>query len=129
MAKSTNAQEVSTGTSDSYTDAELSAANLRSRPMLGGELKSVGGASTQSSKSGTTSSDKAPLSHQAPAQTTESLYSQRESAQDSSADSTVGDGQAATLSQSDKTIVKPAPPKGRQARTTTMDDDDFAALQ
>jgi hypothetical protein len=127
MAKSTHAQEVSTGTSESYTEAELSA-SLRGRPMLGGELKSVGGASTQSSKSGTTSSDKTMPSHQAPAQTMESLSSQRESAQDSSADSMGGDGQA-TLSQSDKTIVKPAPPKGKQARTTTMDDDDFAALQ
>jgi len=134
MAKSTKAQEVSTGTPDSYTEHELSdeqlGDTLRSRPMLGGELKSAGTSLPQSSGSESTSSGRTKASHQAPALTTESRSSQQATGTASSADSTVGAGRA-DLSPSDKTIVKPASPKSskEKARATAMDDDDFAALQ
>ena len=138
MAKSTKAQQVSTGTSDSYTDHELSdpVPPIRiQRAMLGvvpteEVASSVGGASTQSSRNETTSSGKTKASPQAPAQTTENPSGVQAKEADSSAALTGGDGQE-NLSQLDKTIVKPAPPKSskEKARATTMDDDDFAALQ
>src|SRR5688572_11390736 len=94
MAKSTKAQEVSTGTSDSYTEDEVAgmSSTLRGRPMLGGELLSVGTSSSQSSGKEKTSSDSENPAPQAPAQTTENLSSATEPVTDSDADSTDGDG-------------------------------------
>lgn len=134
MAKNTKSQEVLTGTSDSYTaheaqSDEVTAALLRGRPMLGGELKSAGTNSSPSSKSAPTSSAKPNPSLQAPAQTTENPSSQPETAANSGADSTGGAGQAGELSPSDKEIIKPATPSKARATVASLDDDDFAALQ
>lgn len=135
MAKSTKAQQVSTGTSDSYTAHEMSdpVPPVRiQRAMLGvvpeEVSSSVGGDSMRSSKSATTSSESATHNRLAPAQTTENPSGPTET--DSGADSTDGHGQA-TLSQSDKEIIKPAPPRtAKQARASSVNDDaDFAALQ
>jgi hypothetical protein len=128
MAKSTKAQEASTGTSDSYTEHELSAAVLRGRPMLGGELKSAGTNSSRSSKSAPTPNDKTIPSHQAPVPTTENPSGQQETAANSSAASTGGDGPA-SLNPSDEVIINPAPKQDSKARVTSVeDDDDFANM-
>lgn len=131
MAKSTKSQEIQTGTSDSYTADELqdAAAILRSRPVLGGELKSVGTSSVQSSRSDATSSDKPNPSLQAPAQTTENPSSQPETAANSGADLTDGLGPAEERSPSDEEIIKPASPSKARVTVASLDDDDFAALQ
>lgn len=131
MAKSTKSQEITTGTPDSYTSAELAdpAAVLRARPMLGGELKLAGTSSAQSLPSAETSSDKPNPSLQAPAQTTESLSSQPETAANSGADSTDGLGQEAELSPSDEEIITPPSPTKARVTVASLDDDDFAALQ
>lgn len=132
MAKNTKAQEVSTGTSDSYTEDEVAgmSSTLRGRPMLGGELLSVGTSSSRSSGKEKTLSDNESPSHQAPAPTTENPSSATEPVTDSDANSTGGVGQTAeTLTPSDKKIIKPAPPKKNQARVTSVNDDaDFAGM-
>ena len=130
MAKSTKAQEVSTGTADSYTPHELTdeLAVLRSRPMLGGELTSAGTNSSQSSLSAPTSSAPTTQPLQAPAPTTENLSGQQGTEANSSADLTAGDG-LEELSQSDKEIITPASAPTQQARVTSLaDDDDFANM-
>ena len=99
MAKSTKAQEVSTGTSDSYTPEELAdpAPPVRiQRAMLGVVPEevppSVGTHSSQSSESETTRNDNENPSLRQPAPTTENPSGQPAKETDSTADSTVGDG-------------------------------------
>lgn len=134
MAKSTKAQQISTGTPDSYTAEELADpyAALRARPMLGGELKLAGTNSSPSSKSEPTSNDSSKPNHLPPAPMTESLSGQQAKEANSTAVSTVGDGPTAEeLSPSDSEIVKPATAADKKARVRSadMDDPDFAALQ
>lgn len=130
MAKSTKSQAITTGTSDSYTAEELAdpLAALRARPVLGGELKSVGTDSSRSSESAATSSGKAKQPHQLPAPTTENPSNQ--TVADSGADSTGGAGQAGMgLPPSDEEIVKKAPANKKIAQVRSVDDDDdFKAL-
>lgn len=123
MAKSTKAQEVSTGTPDSYTEDEVAgmSSTLQGRPMLGGELKSVGMDSSQSSESAKTSSDKGKPAPLAPAQTMEnpSLVPVKET--DSDADSTDGDG----LKTEEQPSAKPAkrsPAAKARARQVSVDE-------
>ena len=126
MAKSTKAQEVSTGTSDSYTPDEVAgmSSTLRGRPMLGGELLSAGTSSSRSSGREKTAGDSENLSPQAPVQTTESLSSVTEPETDSDANSTDGAGQTAeTLTPSDKKIVKPAASKKQTPRVSIAEFD------
>lgn len=133
MAKSTRAQEVSTGTSASYTEHEASDPVIR-RAMLGeidqpvveeGETSSDGINSQQSSESELTSNEKPSQSHPRPAPTMENPSEQKEgTGQDSSAHSTDG-GTRKTQSQpsgrqpAKKTVAKNANPKA--ARTRSMD--------
>ena len=122
MAKSTRSQEILTGTSDSYTEDEVAgmSSTLRGRPMLGGELQSVGTSSSRSSGKEKTSSDKESPSHQAPAQTTESHSSATEA--DSDADSTDGVG----LREAEQQSVSPATPaQKKKARSATVDISEF----
>lgn len=134
MAKSTHAQEVSTGTPDSYTDEEMRDPQpvIITRPMLGEvdrvviaapyepvprdqddeeieeEEPSVtedGGDSTQSSQSESSDDDKPNQSRQQPAPTTDS-HSTPTPTDSSGADSTDGDGP--------KTEPRPSANKGRQ---------------
>lgn len=124
MAKSTKAQEVSTGTSDSYTEDEVAgmSSTLRGRPMLGGELQSVGTSSSRSSGKEKTSSDKESPSHQAPAPTTENHSSVTEPVTDSDADSTDGVG----LKEAEQQSVSPATPaQKKKARSATVDISEF----
>jgi len=124
MAKSTKAQEVSTGTSDSYTEGEVAgmSATLRGRPMLGGDLLSVGTSSSRSSGKEKTSSDKENPSLQAPVQTTESHLSATEAEADSDADSTDGVG----LREAERQSVSPATPaQKKKARSATVDISEF----
>ena len=124
MAKSTKAQEVSTGTSDSYTEDEVAgmSATLRGRPMLGGDLLSVGTSSSRSSGREKTSSDKESPSHQAPAQTMESHSSATEAEAVSDADSTDGVG----LREAEQQSVNPATPaQKKKARSATVDISEF----
>lgn len=149
MAKSTRAQEVSTGTSDSYTLAELSDPSppIRiQRAMLGvvpqEVLPSVGMDSFQSSGNEATKNDNENPSHQPPAPTTENPFGLTDTA-DSDADSTDGDGQeeAGHLQSDDDeedyedanqpvarkpTAAKKAATK--KARARTVGDDDFSLL-
>lgn len=101
MAKSTKAQQVSTGTPDSYTPEELADPTppIRvTRAMLGvvpEEVKaSVGTDSSQSSKSESMRSDKENPSRLPHAPTMENPSGQPERETDSTADLTAGDGQA-----------------------------------
>jgi hypothetical protein len=124
MAKSTKAQEVSTGTSDSYTEDEVAgmSATLRGRPMLGGELLSAGINSSRSSGKEKTSGDSENPSHQAPAQTTENPSSATEPVADSDADSTGGVG----LREAEQQSVSPATPaQKKRARSATVDISEF----
>lgn len=119
MAKSTKSQEILTGTPDSYTEDEVvgMSETLRGRPMLGGELQSVGTSSSRSSGKEKTSSAKENPSHQAHAPTMENLSSATEPVTDSDADSTDGDGLKTEEAPSAKSTKKGAPPK-KQARAT-----------
>src|SRR5258707_723537 len=123
MAKATHAQEVSTGTSDSYTEHELTdPAGWPRRAMLGelkeGDLSSQptvdGGGSIQFSESDQTSNEKPTQPLPLAAQTTENPSGQKveEPVRDYSAPLTAGDGQR-TLPQSSgrkATPVKKATP-------------------
>lgn len=84
MAKSTKAQEVSTGTPDSYTEHELSDPAppvVVTRAMLGevppSQTETDGGDSSTSSEKTKPSSDKSGQQGQKPAQNAESLSSQQ----------------------------------------------------
>lgn len=99
-AKNTHAQEVATGTSDSYAipAVDPDAPTRVRRAMLGGEPTSVGSNSSESTmRQGNDESSRDP-SPQLPAHTTGSRLSQTEPASD--VDSTDGDGQKATLKPS-----------------------------
>lgn len=134
MAKGTKAQEVSTGTSDSYTLEELADPTppIRiQRAMLGvvPEFReaepSVGTHSSQSSESENTKSDSVSQSRQAPAQMTESLSGQPESETDSIAASTAGVGQTHKEPLPSDETVTPAKKSSRKARTQSIDVEDF----
>lgn len=103
MAKSTKAQQVSTGTPDSYTPDELADPTppIRiQRAMLGALPEevppSVGTHSSPSSESGITNADNENQSPRQPVQTTENPSGQPEKETASTADLTVGDGQMRT---------------------------------
>lgn len=128
MARSTRSQEALTGTSDSYTEHEMTdQAIVFSRPEIGmvdrpvsesedtEEPKSVGMDSSQSSKSEPSSSEHSTPSPRKPAQTTENPSNQPATEADSSASSTDGDGQRETH--------KPSARK-RSARVRSTDDPD-----
>lgn len=131
MAKNTIAQEVATGTSDSYTEHEGSdptpPATIR-RAMLG-ELKegdlslppsAVGTRSLQFSESAQTSSEKPSQSPPQPAQTTESHSEPKEEEPDSSAPLTDGNGQRMQIQPSGRKS-KAQPAKSTRARARSMD--------
>lgn len=109
MAKSTHGQEVSTGTSDSFTEHELADPNppvVVQRAMLGGEPKSVGTDSSQSSGDEPQSSNTTNPSPQEPAQTTENPSDQTATV-DSDVHSTDGVGQATRQPRSGKRRTTP----------------------
>lgn len=129
MAKVTHAQEVSTGTSDSYTEHELSDPHAPdqirvTRAVIGGESESVGDNSKQSSASEESESDSQRQPRREPAQTTDSHSPQPETETGSDANLMGGNG----LSKTAKQFAKKAPPRkaAKQARTRTTDEfDDF----
>ncbi len=156
MAKATHAQEVSTGTSDSYTDHELADVEapyqvLVTRPDLStvdkpreskaeevtSSAKADGGDSTQSSKNASTESTKLSQFPQQPAPTMENLSSQTEE-EISDADSTDGNGQETEQPRSGsarktpptaarKSTTKTAPSRSRA--TMMGAEDDFAEFE
>lgn len=96
MAKNTKAQEVATGTSDSYTDDEIQDPDPPVR-ITRAELGTVdqpwhGNNSTQSSENDETESDSQKASRRKPAPTTDNRSKRRGKATDSDAISTDGDG-------------------------------------
>lgn len=137
MAKATRAQEVSTGTSDSFTEHELSDPSppIRIRRAMLGEVDrplAVGGDSTQSSESEPTSSGSQNRDHQQPAQTTENPSNKSHQA-DSDAD--LMDGNTPETVEESAEVTRPAarktaakkhnPPPAKRARARTTDDYDF----
>jgi len=158
MAKSTKAQQVSTGTSDSYTDDELNdpAPPIHiTRAMLGAPPKedtpSVGMDSSPSSESANTKSDNENPSRQPLAPMTENPFGQQDKETDSTAALTVGVGQTETepqpsdededddefedddedAQQSPEPVTKKAAKKAasKKARVRSTGDDDFSLLQ
>lgn len=152
MAKATRAQEVSTGTSDSYTDDELvdpTPPVVITRPILG-EVDRVpyrskeaqssqevdGGDSTQSSQSEHKSDDKPNQSRPQHAPTTENP-SKVTAKETSDVDSTDGNGHetepqpSGSTSAGRKTPAKKAAPKKQTGARSTMmrgaedEDDEF----
>lgn len=94
MAKNTRAQEVSTGTADSYTEHEKSDENPPpriQRAMLGGDTPLVGTDSSEFSQSDRPLSEPESHNRRAPARTTENLSAQMDKA-DSTVNLTDGDG-------------------------------------
>lgn len=94
MAKSTRAQEISTGTSDSYTETELADPHppIRiQRAVLGGESPSVGTDFSEPLSNESQSNELGNPSPQEPALTTESLSGQT-ATEDSTVNLTDGDG-------------------------------------
>lgn len=127
MAKNTHAQEIATGTSDSYTEHEGSdpqpPATVR-RAMLGelkeGDLSSsqpVGTRSLQFSESEQTSNEKQNPLHQPPAQTMENPSGPKvaEPVPDSTAPLTDGVGQKTQPQSSASNARKAAPGTGKKA--------------
>lgn len=145
MAKNTHAQEIATGTSDSYTEDEVldpTPPLQVTRPELGTVDRPVtpkeepspamedGGDFTRSSKSESPESTKPNQSHQQPAPTTENLSSPTPTA-DSGVASTDGVGLKTEQPQSGRktpatTAKKTTGNKSSRARATVVDDsDDF----
>lgn len=140
MAKSTKAQQVSTGTPDSYTPEELADPTppIRiQRAMLGAPPKedasSVGTDSSRSSENANTKSGKENPSLPPPVQTTENPSGQPEKETGSTVVSTVGDGQTQQESKQSDEEKKHSPAKkaaAKKARVrSTGDDDDFSLLE
>lgn len=90
MAKSTHSQEILTGTSESFTEAEQADLVVISRYQMGG-APSAGNSSSQSSEREQSEEDSQRDSLRDPAPTTESPSSP--TTEDSSVPSTDGDGQ------------------------------------
>jgi hypothetical protein len=135
MAKSTHSQEVLTGTSDSYTEHELTDPNtlLANRPVLGEvDRPSVGMDSSQSSESVQTPKDSATQDLQAPAPTTES-HSETPETEDSDALSTDGNIPKTESESAEeeadfdsKTPTKKSTPrKSSRSRTSNAGESDF----
>lgn len=126
MAKATRSQEVLTGTSDSYTEHELTDPNppvVVTRAVLGGELLSVGNNSEVSTEKQSTISDEENQFLQSPAPTTDNPSSQPEEETDSNVTSTVGNGQSEPAKQS----AKRTPARkttARKANTRTLSEED-----
>jgi len=119
MAKSTHSQEVLTGTSQSFTDHELSDPDppvVIRRAELGRVDQLAGTDSSESSESERQSSEPLKLSPQEPAQTTENLSDQTDE-MDSSAPSTGGSGRRTTPPRSGR--------KRANVRSISNEDDDF----
>lgn len=158
MAKNTKAQQASTGTSDSYTEAELADPTPPiqiTRAMLGAVpekevVPSVGMDSSPSSESEITKSDNAKPPPLPPVQMTESLSGQPERETGSIVVSTGGAGQVGTEpppfdeelegfddedpeeeEETPEPVKKSTPAKkaaAKKARARTIGDDDFSLL-
>lgn len=140
MAKSTHSQEVLTGTSDSFTEHEITDPNPPyqvQRAMLGdlivreGDEELVGMDSLESSLSKPQSSEHSKANHQEPALTTESLSGQTETAQEgSSARSTGGVGRATVRPQLGKKTPSKTATRGKaNVRHTGDDEDEFSEFE
>lgn len=117
MAKSTHSQEILTGTSDSYTEHELTETDpVVRREMLGGDPKSqeIGTPSLESSESEQRSSEQETHNPPSPVQTTESPSKDTATQEDSTVIMTATSGQKGT------------PPRSgsRKARARTVDSKD-----
>lgn len=139
MAKNTHAQEVATGTPDSYTSHELSDP-MPTRAMIGVLIERVGEQpsapqdgmrSTQSSESAQTSNEKPSPDPLPPVQTTENPFEQKaqETVPDSSAHSTDGNGQKTATQPSGRKAApakktQPAKQQQQRSRATMMGAED-----
>lgn len=118
MAKNTHAQEAATGTSDSYTEHELTDPDIVvHREMLGGDPKLVGTDSSQSSGSDKKSGDNQNQDPQSPAQTTENLSPDTGKQAGSTVNTADGDTQKTERQRSGKA------PARKSVRSRTIDDE------
>lgn len=125
MAKNTHAQEAATGTSDSFTEHELSdpvPPIQVTRAVLGGELLSVGNNSEASTEKQSKTNESENQPPRQPAQTTENPSNQPGKETGSNATLTGGSGHSKPARQSGR---KATPAKKANVRTTDPDFDEF----
>lgn len=131
MAKSTHSQEILTGTSDSFTDHEMSDPHppyVVRRAMLGvlkeGGESSLGTTYSEPSSDETQSDKTLNPDLQEPAQTTENPSDQTEK-EDSGAPLMGGHGRRMEDPQSARKGTRKTPARRASSRAVPTDDDDF----
>ena len=103
MAKSTHAQEVATGTSDSYTEHELTDPDIVvHREMLGGDPALAGTDSSQSSEKEQKSEELPNQTHPSPVPETDNPLKDTDKPERSTVDTADGSGQKMGRPQSGK---------------------------